>query len=83
MLWALSGDILVRLLNTLSPDPEPHSAQAEVLPVGVIHRWSRCKGPEAENGWVQRGWAGQMQSLKWTPRGLNSILGVADVVRGL
>lgn len=34
VLWAISGDILVRLLNTLPPDPEPHSAQAERLACG-------------------------------------------------
>lgn len=48
VLWAISGDILVRLLNTLSPDPEPHSAQAEVLPVGVmqVEQVQRSRGRE-------------------------------------
>lgn len=37
MLWALSGGILVRLLNTLSPDPDPHSAQG-VIQVEQVQR---------------------------------------------
>lgn len=48
MLWAISGDILVKLLNTLPPDPEPHSAQAERLACGGNAGGASAKAPRQE-----------------------------------